>query len=269
MKYASTRYYGKDIRKREVWEAVHGPIPDKHCLIYLDGNKNNIALENLACVSYSVMRSMAEQGLYSRDPEATRAGIAVAEHRVSVLRLIDKAIGQNIAILPNKIKNPIGCEKCLKAKCKHWYYSLRKKIPPSCAKYNLPITEITKIIDEYKAQLKAQPKKTRPISVETYLGRRKMEGESSNKKETKKEKSKEEPSQIKEKTMLSVKELKLKHPKLRNKSQYSRFQNTGRYTAKTLLGEANRYVPKLSMRESGGGPVHIESGGGSHYSSFH
>lgn len=29
------------------WEAVNGPLPDGHCLVFKDGNKQNLALDNL------------------------------------------------------------------------------------------------------------------------------------------------------------------------------------------------------------------------------
>lgn len=34
------------------WEAVHGPIPKGHMVIFRDGNKRNVAVENLECISF-------------------------------------------------------------------------------------------------------------------------------------------------------------------------------------------------------------------------
>jgi hypothetical protein len=36
---------------RLVWEQHHGPIPDRHLIAFIDGNKLNCAIENLECVS--------------------------------------------------------------------------------------------------------------------------------------------------------------------------------------------------------------------------
>jgi len=166
------KYYGKDEKKREAWKAVYGPIPDKHCLIYLDSNPENKALENLACVSYSVMRVMADQKLFSTNPETTRAGIAVAEHRSSILKLIDKAIEETKSALPERPKVTIACKNCLKIKCKYWQFSLRKKSPPTCTRYNIPITEITKMLKSDRRRLRDWRKthgKISPLSRETYL----------------------------------------------------------------------------------------------------
>ena len=33
-----------------IWAASYGPIPPKHVLVFKDGNRKNIALENLECV---------------------------------------------------------------------------------------------------------------------------------------------------------------------------------------------------------------------------
>jgi len=164
--------YGADGRKRKAWEAEYGPIPDTHCLIYLDGNPENKTVVNLACVPYSVMRIMTEHGLFSTDPETTRAGVAVAGHRLSILRLVDKAIEENRPVLPEKPKITIGCQKCLKIKCKHWHFSLRGKAPPTCTKYNIPITEIIAMLEHYGlglAEWKKANKKLGPVNKGTYL----------------------------------------------------------------------------------------------------
>lgn len=45
---------GRPLLKHLIWEATHGPVPDKTTVIQIDGNKNNFAPENLA------LRSMAD-----------------------------------------------------------------------------------------------------------------------------------------------------------------------------------------------------------------
>ena len=188
-------------RKRDAWEAANGPVPDKHVIICLDGNENNVTLDNLACVSYSVMRIMATQGLFSDNPEYTMAGIAAAEHRAAIFRLIEKDIERNVelnsergnaferymAILREKPESTV-CEKCLKMKCKFWHYSLKGKTPPVCTKYNVPITGIETFLQsereredgplgEWKREKeiawekawKETNSKKQPVTVETYL----------------------------------------------------------------------------------------------------
>lgn len=158
----------KDVRKRETWASVNGKIPDGHCLIYLDRNKNNKAMNNLACVSKSVQISMTQQNLFSTMPEVTRAGIAIAEHRMAILSVIKRTIAENKA-MGEKERNPEYCKICRKTKCKFWHYSLKKHIPPTCTKYNVPIIDIDVFLKQHRQQLKAQAR--RPVNFKTYLKR--------------------------------------------------------------------------------------------------
>lgn len=36
-----------------VWEAAHGPLPAGHIIMFKDGDRRNVALDNLACISQS------------------------------------------------------------------------------------------------------------------------------------------------------------------------------------------------------------------------
>jgi hypothetical protein len=38
---------------RRIWEEAHGPIPSGHKVIYLDGDRYNVRLSNLLCLSHS------------------------------------------------------------------------------------------------------------------------------------------------------------------------------------------------------------------------
>jgi len=165
-----TNNHTKEFKKRQAWEAVNGKIPEGHVITSLDGNIDNMNIENLACISYSVMRVMACNKLYSSNPETTKAGIAIAMHRVATLRLIDKAVEQNRSLLPEKIESPISCKKCVKIKCKYWHITKnRKRIPPSCKKHNLTIKEIEALIVQNKENRRGRrEKKVGIIDAETY-----------------------------------------------------------------------------------------------------
>lgn len=43
--------HGWQFVHRLVWEAAHGPLPADHIIVFKDGNKRNVALANLACIS--------------------------------------------------------------------------------------------------------------------------------------------------------------------------------------------------------------------------
>lgn len=66
-------------KHRVLWEKVNGPIPEKHRLIFADGNRQNIALDNLILVSYAQSFIMNRKNLFKNDKELTKAGVAVAK----------------------------------------------------------------------------------------------------------------------------------------------------------------------------------------------
>nr|DAO40598.1 MAG TPA: HNH endonuclease [Caudoviricetes sp.] len=66
-------------KHRVLWEKTNGPIPEKHRLIFADGNRQNITLDNLILVSYAQSFIMNQKDLFKNDKELTKAGVAVAK----------------------------------------------------------------------------------------------------------------------------------------------------------------------------------------------
>lgn len=66
-------------KHRVLWEKVNGPIPEKHRLIFADGNRQNITLDNLILVSYAQSFIMNQKDLFKNDKTLTQAGVAVAK----------------------------------------------------------------------------------------------------------------------------------------------------------------------------------------------
>ena len=62
-----------------VWEESFGPVPKGSCLIFLDGNKLNTDLENLACVTLAERLIMCKKHLTYDDPHLTKIGINIAK----------------------------------------------------------------------------------------------------------------------------------------------------------------------------------------------
>lgn len=62
-----------------LWEQHNGPIPNDSCLIFLDGNKENVTLENLELVKRSELALINRYGLKYQDAEATSTGILIAK----------------------------------------------------------------------------------------------------------------------------------------------------------------------------------------------
>jgi len=61
-----------------IWERENGPLPKGHCIIFLDKNKMNFALDNLFLVSRQVHSVMCHMNWYTDDKKTTSAYLAIA-----------------------------------------------------------------------------------------------------------------------------------------------------------------------------------------------
>lgn len=66
---------------RLIWEAAHGPVPTGHVVVFLDGDKRNLALENLRCVPRGVLAHLNQRHhrLCDTTGELRTSAIATAE----------------------------------------------------------------------------------------------------------------------------------------------------------------------------------------------
>jgi hypothetical protein len=65
-------------KNRLIWEAANGPILEGHAVIFADGNKSNLSLDNLLLVYRSELGVMNRMGLIFPDKELTKTGKAIA-----------------------------------------------------------------------------------------------------------------------------------------------------------------------------------------------
>lgn len=80
-KYADTkpaRFGWKQIHRHN-WEQVHGKIPDDRKIIFLDGDRMNTDISNLAMVSNQEMLIANQHGLIKEDPEITKVGVQLSK----------------------------------------------------------------------------------------------------------------------------------------------------------------------------------------------
>lgn len=68
-----------ELKHRVIWEERHGPIPEGKCLIFLNGDKTDVRLENLKLIDRKVHVRMNQSGLRFDDSDSTRAAVGVAE----------------------------------------------------------------------------------------------------------------------------------------------------------------------------------------------
>lgn len=64
---------------RLVWVEANGPIPPGGVITFLDGNKENLALDNLALISQAESSRLMALHLRSEDPEITRNGVQIVK----------------------------------------------------------------------------------------------------------------------------------------------------------------------------------------------
>ena len=67
-----------------LWEDAFGPVPDGHVVLFADGDKANVSLENLLLISRRELAVLNAHGLVSADANLTKAGIAVADIRLKM-----------------------------------------------------------------------------------------------------------------------------------------------------------------------------------------
>lgn len=66
-------------KHRIIWEAKNGPVPKKHKIVFLDGDKRNFSLENLILVTDNDLLTMNRSKLIYKDPELTKAGVLISK----------------------------------------------------------------------------------------------------------------------------------------------------------------------------------------------
>lgn len=59
------------------WEAVHGPLPPGHALIFKDRNRTNCDPDNLILVTRGELAVLNKRGLLSDNPETTETAVAL------------------------------------------------------------------------------------------------------------------------------------------------------------------------------------------------
>ncbi|MGC4386948.1 HNH endonuclease signature motif containing protein, partial [Streptococcus suis] len=62
-----------------VWREHHGPVPEGHIIVFLDGDKTNVDISNLACVNRSDIAQMNKNRYFDSDPETTKAAIGLVQ----------------------------------------------------------------------------------------------------------------------------------------------------------------------------------------------
>lgn len=62
-----------------IWEEVNGVVPEGHALIFADGDRLNVALDNLILVSRKELAMLNKYRLISKDADLTKTGVIIAD----------------------------------------------------------------------------------------------------------------------------------------------------------------------------------------------
>lgn len=68
-----------EYKHKLIWTEVHGPIPEKHSIIFADGNKLNLSIDNLLLVSKAELLMLNRRKLISENSELTKTGLNVVK----------------------------------------------------------------------------------------------------------------------------------------------------------------------------------------------
>lgn len=78
-----------------IWEKINGAVPNGHVVIFGDGNKLNLDINNLILVSRRQLVTLNKKQLIKNDAELTKTGILIADlyHKISQAKSKTKAGG--------------------------------------------------------------------------------------------------------------------------------------------------------------------------------
>ena len=71
-------------KHRVIWEKANGPIPKGHVILFADGNKLNLSLDNLLIVSRGELAVMNHENLIYKNKELTRSGQLIAALKIKI-----------------------------------------------------------------------------------------------------------------------------------------------------------------------------------------
>ena len=71
-------------KHRLIWESAYGPIPKECNVIFLDGDKTNCVLDNLALVTKAEHLQLTRRNLRSKFPRLTETGILIAKTEIAI-----------------------------------------------------------------------------------------------------------------------------------------------------------------------------------------
>lgn len=72
-----------ELKHRVIWEEENGKVPEGYVLTFLDGDKENITLGNIALITMAESLTITKLNLRSSEPEYTKTGILIAKVNIA------------------------------------------------------------------------------------------------------------------------------------------------------------------------------------------
>lgn len=69
-----------------LWEAAYGPVPKGHKIIFGDGNRLNVCLDNLILVTDAQLARLNQYHLIQEDADLTKTAIVLADLKAEIGR---------------------------------------------------------------------------------------------------------------------------------------------------------------------------------------
>lgn len=79
VKMDGSRYDKWKPKQVHIWEQHNGPLPEGYIITFIDGDKSNLNINNLACIKKSVNGAMNIKSLRSESPELFKVRVAQIE----------------------------------------------------------------------------------------------------------------------------------------------------------------------------------------------
>lgn len=67
-----------------IWEEHNGPVPEGHCIIFGDGNKENLDINNLICVSRKQLLGLNRHNLIQSNAELTKTAVNIVDLKYKI-----------------------------------------------------------------------------------------------------------------------------------------------------------------------------------------
>ena len=103
-------------KHRLIWEAEHGPAPRGHIVVFLDGDKTNCSLDNLACISRADAAQINQRGLTYHDAESLQIALDIVHfgHAVHDRRCDERVCRSCGRTFKPRYPHQRTCDECLR-----------------------------------------------------------------------------------------------------------------------------------------------------------